>query len=153
MPKQKTNGSRWAQEFTARSGRSFRSESVSGWMKEKLHADPRGLTVTYYNGTKAPCPCVADGVMIATQASPGQGSLQISPEKAPDDLMAVMVIENRKTGEGLRYPNRTNGCPRYSPGSSPMRRRVMTPRWVPKGCFRLKTCSEGAFRTIPLGSV
>ena len=71
--------------------------------KEKLHADPRGLTVTYYNGTKPPCPCVADGVMIAAQASPGQGSLQISPEKAPDDLMAVMVIENRKTGEGLRY--------------------------------------------------
>ena len=48
--------------------------------KEKLHADPRGLTVTDYNGTKPPCPCVADGVMIATQASPGQGSLQISPE-------------------------------------------------------------------------
>lgn len=24
--------------------------------KEKLHADPRGLTVTYYNGAKPPCP-------------------------------------------------------------------------------------------------
>ena len=71
--------------------------------KEKLHADPRGLTVTYYNGTKPPCPCVADRVMIATQASPGQGTLQISPEKAPDGLMAVIAIKNRKTGEGLRY--------------------------------------------------
>jgi formylmethanofuran dehydrogenase subunit E len=71
--------------------------------REKLHADPRGLTVTYYNGTKPPCPCVADGVMIATQASPGQGTLQISPEKAPDGVMAVIVIKNRKTGEGLRY--------------------------------------------------
>lgn len=38
--------------------------------KEKLHADPRGLAVTYYNGTKPPCPCVADGVMIATQGQP-----------------------------------------------------------------------------------
>jgi formylmethanofuran dehydrogenase subunit E len=70
---------------------------------EKLNADPRGLTVTYYNGTKPPCPCVADGVMIATQASPGQGTLQVSPDKAPDGMMAVIVIKNRKTGEGLRY--------------------------------------------------
>jgi formylmethanofuran dehydrogenase subunit E len=71
--------------------------------KEKLKADPRGLTVTYYNGSKPPCPCIADGVMIATQASPGQGTLQISPDKAPDGTMAVIVIKNRKTGEGLRY--------------------------------------------------
>jgi formylmethanofuran dehydrogenase subunit E len=70
---------------------------------DKLNADPRGLTVTYYGGTKPPCPCVADGVMIATHASPGQGTLQISPEKAPDGLMAVIVIKNRKTGEGLKY--------------------------------------------------
>jgi formylmethanofuran dehydrogenase subunit E len=69
----------------------------------KLKADPRGLTVTYYNGTKPPCPCVADGVMIATQASPGQGTLQISPDRAPDGAMAVIVIRNRNTGEGLKY--------------------------------------------------
>src|SRR5437868_4351033 len=50
--------------------------------KERLKADPRGLSVTFYNGEKPPCPCVADGVMIATQASPGQGTLQISPERA-----------------------------------------------------------------------
>lgn len=41
--------------------------------------------------------------MIATQASPGQGTLQISPERAPDGFMAVIVIKNRKTGDGLRY--------------------------------------------------
>ena len=39
--------------------------------------------------------------MIATQASPGQGTLQISPDKAPDGTMAAIVIKNRKTGEGL----------------------------------------------------
>jgi hypothetical protein len=42
-------------------------------------------------------------VMIATQASPGQGTLQISPDKAPSGSMAVIVIRNRKTGEGLKY--------------------------------------------------
>ncbi len=71
--------------------------------RDKLHADPRGLSITYYNGSKPPCPCIADGVMIATQASPGQGTLQISLDKAPDGDMAVIVIKNRKTGEGLKY--------------------------------------------------
>jgi formylmethanofuran dehydrogenase subunit E len=70
---------------------------------DKLKADPRGLAVTYYNGAKPPCPCVADGIMIATRASPGQGTLQISPDKAPDGAMAVIVITNRKTGESLKY--------------------------------------------------
>jgi formylmethanofuran dehydrogenase subunit E len=71
--------------------------------KERLKADARGLSVTFYNGEKPPCPCVADGVMIATQASPGQGTLLISPEKAPPGIMAVVIIRNRKTGEGLKY--------------------------------------------------
>jgi formylmethanofuran dehydrogenase subunit E len=71
--------------------------------KERLKADARGLSVVYYNGDKPPCPCIADGVMIATLASPGQGTLQISPEKAPAGIMAMIVIRNRKTGEGLKY--------------------------------------------------
>ena len=71
--------------------------------RERLKADARGLSVVYYNGEKPPCPCIADGVMIATQASPGQGTLQISPEKAPPGIMAMIVIRNRKTGEGLKY--------------------------------------------------
>ena len=70
---------------------------------DKLKADPRGLSVTYYNGSKPPCPCVADGIMISTQASPGQGTLVVAPEKAPDGAMAVIVIRNRKTGDALRY--------------------------------------------------
>jgi formylmethanofuran dehydrogenase subunit E len=66
-------------------------------------AGPREIAVTYYNGTKPPCPCVADGVMLATHTSPGQGTLQISLEKAPDGMMAVIVITNKRTGETLRY--------------------------------------------------
>jgi hypothetical protein len=41
--------------------------------------------------------------MLATGASPGQGTLQISSEKAPPGSMAVIIIRNRKTGEGLKY--------------------------------------------------
>jgi formylmethanofuran dehydrogenase subunit E len=71
--------------------------------KERLKAEPRGLSILYYQGEKAPCPCVVDGVMIATQASPGQGTVQIAPEKAPTGSIAVIVIRSRKTGDGLRY--------------------------------------------------
>lgn len=71
--------------------------------REKLKADRRALSVTFYNGEKPPCPCVADGVMIATQASPGQGTLQISPERTPPGIMAMVIIRDRKTGEGLKY--------------------------------------------------
>jgi hypothetical protein len=41
--------------------------------------------------------------MIATEASPGQGTLQMASEKAPPGTMAVVVIRNRKTGAGLKY--------------------------------------------------
>jgi formylmethanofuran dehydrogenase subunit E len=71
--------------------------------KERIKAEPRGFAVTYYTGEKAPCPCMADGVMLATNASPGQGTLMIAPEKAPAGLLAVIVVRNRKTGEGFRY--------------------------------------------------
>ena len=70
---------------------------------ERLKAERRGVTVTFYSGEKAPCPCIADGVMLATQASPGQGTLQVAAEKAPPGLLAVVVIRDRKTGAGLRY--------------------------------------------------
>src|SRR5438128_2909762 len=69
--------------------------------KERIKAEPRGLAVTYYN--KSPCPCIADGVMLATNASPGQGTLVIAREKAPAGTLAVVVVRNRKTGEGFRY--------------------------------------------------
>src|SRR5437868_8855109 len=54
---------------------------------EKLDAKPREVTVTYFDGEGAPCPCVVDGIMIATAASPGQKTLRMSPESAPSGLM------------------------------------------------------------------
>lgn len=71
--------------------------------KERLKAEPRTLLITYYTGEKAPCPCIADGVMLGTGASPGQGSLLVAPEKAPAGLYAMIVVCNRKTSEAVRY--------------------------------------------------
>jgi formylmethanofuran dehydrogenase subunit E len=70
---------------------------------KRLEAGPRDVAVTYYDTDKAPCACVADGVMIATTTSPGQRTLTIAAEKAPAGIMAVVVVRHRKTGKAFRY--------------------------------------------------
>ena len=69
----------------------------------RLHAKPRELSVLFYQGDGTPCPCAADGVMLAVYASPGQGSLKIAPEKSPADTFAVVVIRPRNGGPGFKY--------------------------------------------------
>jgi hypothetical protein len=59
--------------------------------------------VVYYSRPKLPCPCPADGIAIATVASVGQGTLQVSPQKAPEDAMGVAEIRSKATGAGLKY--------------------------------------------------
>ncbi len=70
---------------------------------KRLEAGPRDLAVTYFDSDKAPCACVSDGIMIATTASPGQRSLSISPQKAPEGAMAMAVIRHKRTGKSFRY--------------------------------------------------
>ena len=70
---------------------------------ERLKAQPRGVTVTFYTGENSPCPCIADGVMLATQASPGQGTLQVAADKAPAGALAVVVVRDHNSGVGVRY--------------------------------------------------
>jgi formylmethanofuran dehydrogenase subunit E len=70
---------------------------------QRLKAEPREVSVTYYDSDKAPCACIADGIMIATTASPGQRTLAVATEKAPAGAMAVAVVKHRKTGAEARY--------------------------------------------------
>ena len=70
---------------------------------KRLHAKPRELSVLFYQGEGTPCPCAADGVMLAVYASPGQGTLQIAPEKSPADTFAVVVVRSRNGGAGFKY--------------------------------------------------
>src|ERR1700745_999492 len=66
----------------------------------RLNAKPRELTVTYYDSNASPCACFADGIAIATYASVGQRTLLISPDKAPDGALAVIIIRPRQGGSG-----------------------------------------------------
>lgn len=71
--------------------------------RQKLGAAPRELDVTYFSSPGAPCPCVVDGVMIATRASPGQATLRVSDAPAGDDLFGRVVIRHRPSGRTLEY--------------------------------------------------
>ena len=62
--------------------------------------------MTYLNDEKPPCPCIADGVMIATHASPGQGTFRIAPEKAPASCFHAGDDAARRA---VRRPDRRRG--------------------------------------------
>jgi formylmethanofuran dehydrogenase subunit E len=111
--------------------------------KERLKTEPRGLTVTYLTGEKAPCPCIADGVMLATDASPGQGTLAIAPEKAPAGILAVVIVRNRKTGEGLRYTVADSWLPKVIEWNKTL---------DPAGRFDAAMKAEGLFEVAPAPS-
>jgi hypothetical protein len=70
---------------------------------KRLNANPRELSVVFHQGAGVPCPCPADGVMLAVGASPGQGTLEVAAEKSPPGTFAVVVIRPRKGGDGLKY--------------------------------------------------
>lgn len=70
---------------------------------KRLDAKPRDLDVTYQDGVSSPCPCVVDGIMIATVATPGQNSLRVLPTKSDPTTLGIAIVKNKKTGESLRY--------------------------------------------------
>ena len=66
--------------------------------RSRLGAGPRHLSVTYETGSAAPCPCVVDGIAIALEASPGQGTLLVVPRTAPRVFgIATIVYPERHT--------------------------------------------------------
>jgi formylmethanofuran dehydrogenase subunit E len=70
---------------------------------KRLNAKPRELTVQFFQGEGVPCPCPADGIMLAVGASPGQGTLRVAAEKSPPGTFAVAIIRQRRGGNGLKY--------------------------------------------------
>ena len=55
--------------------------------RERVSAAARDLDVTYSDGENTPCACVVDGILMATAASPGQGTLRGIEE------VAVAVVQ------------------------------------------------------------
>ncbi len=68
-----------------------------------LGVGPRTVDVTYYSGKAAPCPCVVDGIMLVTTASPGQGTLRVADESAADGQYGRVVVLHKRSGRAVEY--------------------------------------------------
>jgi formylmethanofuran dehydrogenase subunit E len=106
----------------------------------RLGTQPRGVTVMFHSGAKPPCPCIADGVLIATQASPGQGTLQVAADRAPEGLLAVVVIRDRKIGAGLRYAIKDEWLAKVAEWNRSL---------DPAGRYQAAMAAEGLFEVAP----
>jgi len=103
---------------------------------QRLSAKPREVSVVYYDGDKAPCACIADGVAIATVASVGQRTLQIAPEKASVGAMAVIIVRHKPTGEAIKYTVADSWLPKLAEWN-----RTLDPR----GRYEAVMKAEGLF--------
>jgi formylmethanofuran dehydrogenase subunit E len=70
---------------------------------QRLGAKRREVSVAVTEGKNAPCACVADGVILATSASPGQKTLVVAPKSEDAMHMAVIDIKHSKTGKTISY--------------------------------------------------
>lgn len=69
----------------------------------RLQAQRREVQVWVTEGPAAPCPCLADGLTVATSASAGQRSLAVLARTDEPGLLAKVVIEKKSTHEQLTY--------------------------------------------------
>lgn len=69
----------------------------------RLGAKPRQIEAVVQEGHSAPCACVADGLMVATAASPGQRTLQVNPKSHEDHFMVSIELRHRVTQSSLVY--------------------------------------------------
>jgi formylmethanofuran dehydrogenase subunit E len=108
---------------------------------KRLKASPREVTVLYFDSEKMPCACFADGIMLATVASPGQRTMQIAGEKAPPGSLAVVVVRHRKTGESVQYTIADSWLPKLGEWNKTL---------DPKGRYDEVMKAEGLFAVAPV---
>jgi hypothetical protein len=107
---------------------------------DRLHAEPRQLSVLYYDSDTSPCACFADGVAIATYASVGQRTLIIAPERAPAGDAAVIIIRPRQGGPGFKYTIPMTALVKLGP---------MNKDLDPRGRFDAVMATDGLFQVEP----
>lgn len=76
---------------------------------DQLKAKPRQVDVTYFDSPVAPCPCIADGLIVALSASPGQRSFRIAEQPAGQAWYGEVLIRHKQSGEEIRYCIRPEG--------------------------------------------
>jgi formylmethanofuran dehydrogenase subunit E len=61
------------------------------------------VDVTLIDGPDNRCPCVADGLLLATGATPGRATLHVDGTKAPPGVITMVVVRHAKTHRSFRY--------------------------------------------------
>jgi hypothetical protein len=108
---------------------------------QRLNANPRELTVIYYDSDASPCACFADGIAIATYASVGQRTLAIASDKAPPGDAAVIIIRPRQGGPGFKYTIPMAALAKLGP---------MNKDLDPRGRYDAVMAADGLFQVEPV---
>jgi formylmethanofuran dehydrogenase subunit E len=108
---------------------------------DRLHAEPREVTVVYYDSDISPCAGLADGIAIATLASVGQRSLRIESKKAPNGAAAVVIVRPRQGGAGVKYTIPLSVLPELA---------KMNRELDPRGRYDAVMKAEGLFEAVPV---
>ncbi len=92
---------------------------------QRLGAKRREVNVKVTEGKNSPCACVADGIMIATSASPGQKSLVVAPKTEDATYMTMIEVTHKANGATVSYQvpaSSMEPLARMNPGTSPRQR-------------------------------
>jgi hypothetical protein len=114
--------------------------SLTPWARLTPRAVFVRSDISRNTGEKAPCPCIADGVMIATQASLGQGTLHVAAEKAPAGSYAVIVIRDRQSGNAIKYTVSDEWAPKIMEWNRTL---------DPAGRYEAAMAAQGLFQVAP----
>lgn len=94
---------------------------------ERLKAPRHEVIVTYHDAGLPPCPCIADGIMIATQATPGQKTLIFSPDNRPKTSQRRSSFEIGKRTKPCAIRSRKNGTQKFWRGGNSTHRNGTMP--------------------------
>lgn len=68
-----------------------------------LNVSRGDIDVTLVDGPETRCPCIADGLLLATGATPGRATLHIDVGKAPPGVVGIVTVRHQKTHRTMRY--------------------------------------------------
>jgi formylmethanofuran dehydrogenase subunit E len=61
------------------------------------------IDVTLTDGPETRCPCIADGLLMSTGATPGRATLHVDIGKAPPGVVGIVTVRHVKTNRTIRY--------------------------------------------------
>lgn len=61
------------------------------------------VDVMLIDGPETRCPCIADGLLLSTGATPGRATLHVDVAKAPPGVVGIVTVRHVRTNRTIRY--------------------------------------------------